>query len=193
MSQQKPLDGPGWALTLAELDDEAFVATLEAVFTALYRQVFAADELGINRGLPIEVRAVRHREAWRINLLLTPWMLARVFTPLRLPEIPIPSGWTSDERTEAPYQVIGPLIEFSVLDSPQKAHLNYQVRLGHYLIQPLVQSMARFASASAVFEAWSQVIATRTENMQKLNVQSRWQEDLSRRELFTRLLRPRHD
>lgn len=175
-----------WALTLAEQSDEAFVVILQEVWTNVYHEHFADELLVVNHDLPIEIRALRHTDPWRIALLLTPWMLSRLFSPLREPGIALPAGWHENERLNAPYTVIGPLIDFTVLEQPQKAHLNYHRRLGHYLLQPLVQSMQRYNSADAVFAAWGNVIRARDEHIRARKLHAPWQQEVSRREFFSR-------
>jgi hypothetical protein len=140
----------------------------------------------VNHDLPILVRALRRVESWRVFLLLTPWMLARVFMPLEMPPVVIPAGWRATERADEPYAVIGPGMQMMVRETTEKAHINYYPRIGHYLLQPLIQSMESFASPTEVFEAWNDVIRIRTENIRKLNRSCHWQEDISRREFFHR-------
>lgn len=175
-----------WSLVLADQSDERFVELVLAAFKAIYGQHFR-DELAItNHALPIDVRALRHTEPWRIVLVLTPWMLARVFSPLRDPGVALPPDWCAEQRLGASYTVIGPPIAFALLGQQQTAYLNYQPELGHYLIQPLVQSMQQYPSAQAVYEAWSEIIRIRDETIRKRQLQCEWQNEVSRREFFTR-------
>jgi hypothetical protein len=50
--------------------------------------------------------------------------------------------------------------------------------------------MKPYPSADAVFEAWSQVIRIRDENMEKAKRDCPLQKEISRRELFRRLKDP---
>jgi hypothetical protein len=154
-----------------------------AVHQALYREQLSQDPL-CNGNLPIELRACRTLEQWQLMLLLTPWMLARLLLPTHPPKLELPGGWSAEERQEADYLVLGPRLDFQLLDQPRQAHLNHHPRLGHYLLQPLILNMAGFDSADAVFEAWNRVIRTRDENMEKIRRDCPWQKDVSRRELF---------
>ncbi|MDP2155438.1 MAG: [NiFe]-hydrogenase assembly chaperone HybE, partial [Sulfuricella sp.] len=105
----------------------------------------------------------------------------------RDPGLRIPAGWSAAERAVAPFLVIGPLLDFTILGGEQKAHLNYLPELGHFLLQPLVQSMERFESADAVFAAWDEVIKTRDRVMEEQKRECGWQKEVSRREFFSRL------
>ena len=191
------LDSPSlpvmsWSLVVAADSDEKFLGRVLEVFKAIYAQHFSDDLWIVNHDLPIDVRALRHTDPWRIGLVLTPWMLARLFSPLRDPHIELPEGWHASQRLGASYTVIGPPIAFSVLGQQQSAYLNYHPQLGHYLIQPLVQSMQQYTSAEAVYEAWSEVIRRRDETIRARQLECKWQNEVSRREFFTRL-RSRHD
>lgn len=173
-------------MLLCNESDDRFVELVFEAFKDLYAQHFRNDLFVVNHNLPIDIRALRHHDPWRIALVLTPWMLARFFSPLRDPTIELPAGWQASERSGAAYSVIGPPLEFSVLGQQQTAYLNYHPRLGHYLIQPLVQSMQRYPSAEAVYEAWSEVIRVRDETIRARRLECEWQSEVSRREFFTR-------
>jgi hypothetical protein len=180
-------DRGGWRLCPPELreDDEALVAAVVSLHRDLYERYFSREPLA-NHKLPIQVRAFRRTGDWRIFLLLCPWMLSRCFWPDADPGIPLPAGWEGDARGDAHYTVLGPIVAFPLLETAQKAHLNFDSRLGHYLLQPLVLSMAPFENAEAVFESWNRVIETRRANMARTQRRSRWQEEVSRREFFRR-------
>ncbi|MGC1953820.1 MAG: [NiFe]-hydrogenase assembly chaperone HybE [Gammaproteobacteria bacterium] len=183
-----------WSLVVAHEVDERFLGLLLEAFRSIYAQHFSDDLWIVNHNLPIDVRALRHTDPWRIALVLTPWMLARFFSPLRDPHIELPDGWHASDRSGASYTVIGPPIAFSVLGQEQTAYLNYHPQLGHYLIQPLVQSMQQYASAEAVYAAWSEVIRSRDETIRARQLECKWQSEVSRREFFTGLRGPRdHD
>ena len=110
--------------------------------------------------------------------------MARVFLAEREPDLNIPTGWSEDERSSSPYIVIGPQLDFTILKEKQRAHLNYLPKLGHFLLQPLVQSMERYESADSVFAAWNEVIKTRDRVMEEQKRDCRWQKEVSRREFF---------
>ncbi|WP_238787434.1 [NiFe]-hydrogenase assembly chaperone HybE [Thiospirillum jenense] len=61
-------------------DDQTLIDTVLAVHTALLSHALAHDPL-LNLTLPIEQRALRRIEDWRLLLLLTPWMLSRLLFP----------------------------------------------------------------------------------------------------------------
>jgi hypothetical protein len=182
---------PTWSLVVANESDEEFLRLVLEAFKAIYAAHFIDDHWIVNHNLPIDVRALRQTDPWRIALVLTPWMLARVFSPLREPNIALPKGWRANERSEASYTVIGPPVVFSVLGQRQTAYLNHHPQLGHYIIQPLIQSMQRYPSAEAVYEAWSEVIRRRDETMRNRQLECNWQNEVSRREFFTGFRRHR--
>lgn len=175
--------GGNWQAAPAELDDAALVEVLVNIYKAHYQDAFA-DELLINHALPVEVRALRKIEGWSVCLLLTPWMLARLYIPDGDPGIPIPPDWGMREREGMSNTVIGPPLEFELLGSRQKAHINYHPELGHYLLLPLIQSLEKYATAKEVYEAWNQVIEIRDENIKKMNRRCKLQGEISRREFF---------
>ncbi len=186
----KPVADNAWRLCPRRLreDDDALATAVVDEHKILYRRQFADELLDdtYNRQLPIQIRAFRHSGPWRIFLLLTPWMLTRFFIPEKDPGIAVPAGWSAVERSVAPYLVMGPAVEFNLLTGNQKAHLNYSPGWGHYLTHPLVFAMAQYDSPEVVFEAWSEVIKTRDDNMKRLENQCQWQQDVSRREFFSR-------
>lgn len=167
-------------------DDQAVIAEVSDCFSEIYRKHFSSEWL-VNHDLPVEIRAFRRGDGWCVFLLLTPWMMARVFLPERDPGLQIPAGWSAAECAVAPFLVIGPLLDFTILGGEQKAHLNYLPELGHFLLQPLVQSMEQYDSADAVFAAWGEVIKTRDRVMEEQKRECGWQKEVSRREFFTRL------
>ncbi|MDD5058787.1 MAG: [NiFe]-hydrogenase assembly chaperone HybE [Sideroxydans sp.] len=174
----------GWQLGEAHRgDDQTVIAAVRRSFGEIYTQYFR-NEFLVNHDLPIEVRAFRRSDGWCVFLLLTPWMMARVFLPERDPGLPVPNGWSADERAAASFLVIGPQLEFPLLGETLKAHLNYQPGLGHFLLQPLVQSMQQYESASAVFAAWDEVIKKRDRVMEEQKRECGWQKEVSRREFF---------
>ncbi|MDD5330683.1 MAG: [NiFe]-hydrogenase assembly chaperone HybE, partial [Sulfuricella sp.] len=110
-------------------EDRAVAAAVTACFDGIYREYFSNEWL-VNHDLPVEVRAFRRSDGWCVFLLLTPWMMARVFLPERDPGLRIPPGWAAAERAASPFLVIGPLLDFTILGGAQKAHLNYLPELG---------------------------------------------------------------
>ncbi len=177
-----------WRIFDPEATDEQLIETILDVYVDLYRRHFVGA-FGINHRLPIEIRAFRSFEDWRILLLLTPWHLARFFFPKTPPELEIPPGWDSESRTLAPYEVIGPALSLPLLRSHERAHLNYHPKLGHYLLQPLIQALASYQDADSVFAAWDQVIQVRDRNIAEHRRRCDWQQEVSRRELLAGLLR----
>lgn len=171
-----------WQLPLAKLSDAALIETVVAVGHERLAGPFAA-ELGLNAALGIEVHALRRIEQWRVLLLLTPWLFARML----FPEQP-PAGLNLPESHDraTPDVILGPLLRFSLFDQPQQAHLNYHPRLGHHLLQPICLDMTPYANAEAVFSAWQGVIRTRDAHLARGGADCPLQREISRRELFTR-------
>lgn len=165
------------------LRQEALCQALIEVHQDICARYFQG-EMGVNDRLPVQIRAYRSIEDWQVCLILTPWMLARLYVPAHDPGLPVPSDWKATARQNSPYVVIGPLVEFDLLGSAQKAYLNFDADLGHYLLQPLVQSMEAYASADEVFQAWGDVISLRDENIRKAQRDCPWQREISRREFF---------
>jgi len=177
-----------WQLLDSAKNDQEVISTVIDVFTGLY-QTYFVNELLVNHNLPIEIRAFRQTDIWHIFLLLTPWTLARVFLPVREPEIDIPPDWDAKERATAPMTVIGPAIPLAILGGKEQAHLNYHPKLGHYLIQPLIQSMAQFNTPDEAFKAWNEVIKIRDKAIEEQKKRCEWQHEVSRREFFAKLTR----
>lgn len=177
-----------WQLIDSKKNDEEVINTVINVFTELY-QTYFINEMLVNHNLPIEIRAFRHTDVWRIFLLLTPWTLARLFLPERDPGIALPDGWQAEQRIKAPVTVIGPAIPLAILGGRERAHLNYHPTLGHYFIQPLIQSMAPFNTPDDAFQAWNEVITTRNRVIEEQQRRCEWQQEVSRREFFAKLRR----
>ena len=146
----------------------------------IYDQYFAKDPM-VNSTLGFQLHGYRHTEQWRIVLILTPWMLSRLLFPEQPPDIEIPDGWSAAERMGADYQLLGPCVN---LDWQGKAHLNYHPQLGHYLLQPIALNMQPYATPDEAFRAWNDVIKTRDENMQQMQRECPWQQEVSRREFL---------
>jgi len=169
--------------------DEALGQAVLDAHRDILRQQLAGDLMS-NMALPVQLRALRRIDEWRVLLLLTPWMLSRLLFPDHPPPLQIPPGWSADQRCNADYLVLGPLMGFDLLGQAQRAHLNYTPVLGHYLVQPISLDMQPYADADAVFGEWSQVIRIRDENMEKAKRDCPLQKEISRRELFRRLKDP---
>ncbi len=177
-----------WEIYSPHAQDSTVVGEVLNTYQEIYQRCFAAA-LTVNHRLPIEVRAYRHYRDWRISLLLTPWHLARLMIPEAAPAVNLPSEWSAQARAGADYAVIGPAMPLAILSSRERAHLNYQPRLGHYFVQPLIQSMQRFSTPEEVFQEWGGVIALRDRNIALRRQHCEWQSEVSRRELFARLVR----
>jgi hypothetical protein len=177
-----------WQILDYAKNDQEIISSVIEVFTGQY-QTYFVNELLVNHNLPIEIRAFRQTDIWHIFLLLTPWTLARVFLPVRDPGLEIPPGWQAEERATAPMTVIGPAMPLAILGGKEQAHLNYHPKLGHYLIQPLIQSMAQFNTPDEAFKAWNEVIKIRDKAIEEQKKRCEWQHEVSRREFFAKLTR----
>lgn len=176
-----------WQTCAAPLqDDQALREAVLAVHEDLYQKHFVNLPM-INPRLPIEIRAFRRIEQWRVFLLLTPWMLVRVWIPQSVPAIAVPPGWSAAERENASYALLGPALKITIMAGEQKAHLTFDRQIGHYLIQPLVLSMLSYDSAEAVYHAWHRLIQTRNQTIKQVTSQGKWKQEVSRRALFLRL------
>lgn len=174
-----------WTPELAA--DEALATAVLAAHRSLAEELGRGDPLSsLNFRLPIEYRALRRIEDWRVLLLLTPWMLARLLFPDQALAIPLPAGWAAEERAGKAYQVLGPALRLSLLGQDQLAHLNHHPALGHYLLQPICLDMEPYTEGEEVFTAWSEVIRIRDANMEQARRDCPLQKEISRRELFSR-------
>ena len=176
-----------WQFPPTSLDGEQ---ALTAAVVAAHHEVLTGQLQGdpmLNPAIGIEPRSFRELDDWRVLLLLTPWMLARLLFPSSPPSVAIPNTWSAAARRDADYIVLGPQVRFELLGQPQKAHLNYHPTLGHYLIQPLCLDLSSYRDAESVFAAWNQVIQTRDANMEKTKRDCPMQREISRRELFAGL------
>jgi len=169
-------------------DDAALLAAMLEEHRLVYDRYFR-DDLEVNHQLPVMIHAFRRLDSWRVFLLLTPWMLARVFVPDEAPDVEVPPEWRAKARAGSPYTVVGPTFNLDLLTGRQKAHLNYSSGIGHYLLHPLILSMSRFQTPEQVFRAWNEVISARNENLKKMQKQNRQHEEVSRREFFSGMLR----
>jgi hypothetical protein len=114
-------------------------------------------------------------------------MLARVYLRFDKNDITVPEEWSAQSRANAPHLVLGPLISVDLLSQEQKCYLNYHPELGHHLVQPLIMRMESFGCAGEVYASWNEVIGTRNEIMKQHQRECQWQQEISRREFFTRL------
>lgn len=173
------------------VDDETLGQAVLDVHREILREQLAGDPM-LNTALEIQLRALRRIENWRVLLLLTPWMLARLLFPDEPPQLDLPADWSAGERRDADYLVLGPGLSFGLLGQTQRAHINFHPRLGHYLLQPICLDMEPYQDAETVFQAWNQVIQVRDENMEKARRDCPLQKEISRRELFRRFKPPDH-
>lgn len=180
------MSDPRWQGLAPELgDDHRLVSAVIDVHEAILRESFAGDPM-INTALGVHYRSFRRLGDWRLMLVLTPWMLARLLFPDRAPGLVIPPGWSAEERKQADYCVLGPAMRIDLQGAQQSVHLNFHPRLGHYLLHPLCLNMQGFVCADEVFEAWNQVIRVRDDNMKRMQRDCPLQREVSRRELFSR-------
>jgi len=178
-------DEASWQIIGSTIDDDRFVSVVREVHESLFHRYFAEDP-AINAALGVDCRAFRRLGDWRVMLVITPWMLARLLFPERAPKSAIPPGWNAAERAVADYEVLGPVMEVALLGQSQRAHLNFHPRLGHYLLHPLCLNMVPYETKDDVFEAWNHVINTRDRNMERMQRECGVQKEISRRELFKR-------
>ncbi|MCP5442501.1 MAG: [NiFe]-hydrogenase assembly chaperone HybE [Chromatiaceae bacterium] len=180
----KPAGG-SWQPVPAELESDK---ALQAAVVEEHRRIciqYFADDLSANHALPILTHAFRRLDEYRVFLLLTPWMLARLFVPDSDPGLQIPPEWHAEARIGRDYQVIGPAFEIPLLTGKQRAHLNYSAAIGHYLLHPLIFSMLNFNTPEEAFAAWNRIIETRNRNIEKMQKRNPLQEEISRREFFS--------
>ncbi|WP_040724877.1 [NiFe]-hydrogenase assembly chaperone HybE [Thiomicrorhabdus sp. Kp2] len=139
------------------------------VFKNTYHKNFEEEWLGVNHNLQVELRGFKFVDGWVTGFLLTPWMLCTIYIPvLQQPNLEIETEWLAERRQNQDYVVIGSLKTFDIGGSSQKGNLNYHPKLGHYLLQPLVQIMDKYADNESAFGAWSQVIAFRKAHYEKI-------------------------
>ena len=177
--------GNAWHSFPEELQSDTLLQTAAIdEHRRIYTRYFT-DDLAANHALPIMTHAFRRLDQWRVFLLLTPWMLARLFVPDADPGLRIPAEWDAQTRSEREYQVIGPAFDLPLLTGKQRAHLNHSPVIGHYLLHPLILSMIGFSAPEEVFAAWSRVIEIRNRNLEIVRKRNPLQEEITRREFFT--------
>lgn len=179
-----PLWQPG---PTAHMDGDMLMATVERLFQEMLEEHFSEDP-AFQSELPVQIRALREIEGWRALLLLTPWMLCRLLFPPEAAELELPEGYDPASRglEGEKFELLGPIVEFNLLESKQKAHPSFLAGLGCFFIQPLILNLQPFSTADEVFGAWNRIIRTRDENRKRLNVKSAWHEEVSHRELLAR-------
>ncbi len=169
-----------WQNFTAKDPQEAEVL-LKKTFEKIYRTSFSQTDLllgvSLNPKLGFHVEHLKLVEPFVTAYVLTPWMLSHIFLPLKTPGLVIPEDWHAEKRQNQPYEVIGPLIEFRLGEQNFKAHLNYHRDLGHYLIQPLVQSMGQYATAEEAFDAWQKVLEFRQAQYAKICAEKEAQQE----------------
>jgi len=163
--------------------DIRFQMALLVAAREIYDRHFARDPMA-NPALGFHIHGYRRSERWRILLLITPWMLSRLLFPERPPRMPIPDGWSAEQREGAGYQMLGPSVELRWRGEKLKAHLNYHPCLGHYLLQPIALNMQNYTTPGEAIRAWSDVIKVRDKNMQRMQRDCPWQREISRREFL---------
>lgn len=178
-----------WQILQADSPEAALAAVLDA-FQSIYRR-YLADDLMLNHQLPFGMRGWQQHDDWYEGILLTPWMLAHVYFPRQPPVEPLAEGWEAESRAAADYRVIGPLLDFDIGEERPSAHVNYDPAIGHYLLRPLIQSLAKYRTADEVYAAWDGVLAARQAYRRQLEEerQAKAQEPVSRREFMTRWVR----
>ena len=145
--------------------------TIVAAFETIQADAFNDPLLGgwgLNPKLTVEVRGLKRIDTWLTGFVLTPWMLAQLYIPLQAPEWPLDPAWMPEARTSEPYVVIGPQQQIEFGGQRVQAFLNFHPQLGHYYLQPLVQSMAQYCNNAAAFEAWAEVIRFRQETYARI-------------------------
>ncbi|MES9859134.1 MAG: [NiFe]-hydrogenase assembly chaperone HybE [Sedimenticola sp.] len=126
---------------------------------------------------------------WRGFLLLTPWMLARIFVPDNPPDSEIPAEWRAEACRASTYTVMGPTVSLDLLTGKQKAHLNYCTNIGHYLLHPLILTMNNFETPGDVFTPWNKIIEARNANLEQMQRENLQHKEISRRAFFSGLRR----
>jgi len=156
------------------LQADSLVEAQERIVSAFKRiQAEAFDDpllggWGLNPRLTVEVRGLKRIDDWLTGFVLTPWMLAQLYIPLSPPGWPLDPDWTAEKRTGEPYVVIGPQQQIEFGGQRLQAFLNHHPQLGHYYLQPLVQSMAQYADNAAAFDAWAEVIRFRQQTYARI-------------------------
>ncbi|MEA1987876.1 MAG: [NiFe]-hydrogenase assembly chaperone HybE, partial [Pseudomonadota bacterium] len=157
-----------WQLIQVKTLQEAHDLIIKT-FQNTYHKSFEDEWMGVNHSLQVELRGVKFVDGWITGFLLTPWMLCNIYIPVtEAPSFEIEKEWLAENRINQDYVVIGSLKTFSIGGTEQKGNLNYHVELGHYLLQPLVQIMDKYADNESAFGAWSEVIAFRKAHYEKV-------------------------
>jgi hypothetical protein len=134
-------------------------------------------------------RGLASQADWDVAYVLTPWMLMRVYLPLMPPAIELPSAWTAQARAGQPFQLIGPSLDVAVGEELHRLHLQWLPDYGHFLLQPLMQGLNRYADDTAVWNAWDGVLAARDRSRQeKLDELQRRDAETTRRDFLRRMI-----
>ncbi|MEJ2630984.1 MAG: [NiFe]-hydrogenase assembly chaperone HybE [Acidihalobacter sp.] len=134
-------------------------------------------------------RGRAEQDGWDSAYVLMPWMLARVYLPLNAPPVELPVDWSAPARAGQPVQLIGPALDVAVGEELHRLHLQWLEGYGHFLLQPLVQNLARYPDAAAVWGAWDGVLAARDRHRQeRLAEMHRQQAAVSRRDFLRRVV-----
>ena len=133
--------------------DKPFQEALLTLHREIYHRFFN-DASPVNDKLGFHLHTYRRNNRWRTVLILTPWMMSRLLFPEQDPHIIIPQGWSGEDRYDTDYQILGPSLRLGWSGNQMQAHLNYHVRLGHYLLQPITLNMQGYSSPEQVFNVW---------------------------------------
>lgn len=166
-------------------------ARLDALLSALRQQ----GETGlngrsfVNPAVDYAWRGLVSVDGWDSAYVLTPWMLARIYLPLKPPSTALPQEWSAAARAGQPFQSIGPALDVVVGEEMPSLHVQWLPGYGHFLLQPLVQNLPRYPDADAVWAAWDGVLAARDRYRQeRLAEMQREDAAVSRRDFLRRVI-----
>ena len=170
-----------WHMCLTVLRDD--VALQAHVIGMLQKDTYRPISQCItsNPCLPVKIYSLRRLDIWRVLLVLTPWMLTYLLIPDRNPGLELPDKPVGNHEVH----LLGPMIEFTVFGNQYKAHLNFDPQLGHYLVQPLILGMERYANAEAVFTAWKKTLTKRLAMHRNRKNFCKQHKHVSRRDILT--------
>ncbi|MDR3390375.1 MAG: hypothetical protein P4L77_01455 [Sulfuriferula sp.] len=172
----------GWEILPADTA-ESLSSRITDAFQRRHDQCFHHSQAA-HPGLSIELRELQQYPGWWLGHLLTPVALYRICLPTSLPDAALPADWTAVEQQSTPCSGLGPLLPLRIPKLIGQAHLQYLPELGHFLLQPEVQSLLRYPDADAVFAAWGQVTSFRKMTRMKLEKQ----QQCDRRAFLRRIL-----
>lgn len=124
------------------------------------------DKVFYNKSIAYEWRMGAVNSSWMQGLMLTPWMLMEVFLPRCRPAIQLPENWSEQICKARSFIMMGPGIKVDVGEERRVLHLQWVETIGHFLMLPLVQNLKRFENAHQVWQAWDQVLESRSEATQ---------------------------